>query len=131
MPKFWSMAPPIKGPNIRVALFVAASNPIAAERCPPETSPINRRRIGMSVAQKRPLKTEAMAICVNVSSPLYAIMAFVVATQKMVAMVAANSTLRFTRSAMPPMMGPQKVSGSPHSTGTNETRNGEPVISNV
>ena len=54
-----------------------------------------------------------MAICVNVSSPLYEMMAIVVATQKMVAMVAANSTLRFTRSAMPPMMGPQKVVAVP------------------
>ena len=52
-------------------------------------------------------------------------------TARTMAIEELNRNLRFSRSANPPIIGPQKVSGSPHKTGTSATRNGDPVISNV
>ena len=58
-------------------------------------------------------------------------MAIANATQKIAEMVIASNNFRFMRSATPQMIGPQKVRGRPHSTGTSETKNGEPVVSKV
>ena len=54
--KACSTTPPSTGPAIRVALEVAESRLIAAARSPSERSPSRRRRTGMSVAQKMPLR---------------------------------------------------------------------------
>ena len=54
--------PPSTGPAIRVALVVAESRPIAAARSPSARSPRRRRRTGMSVAQKTPQSTDAVAM---------------------------------------------------------------------
>ena len=62
MPTHCSITPPNSGPAMRVALLVAASRLIAADTESPAKSPTRRRRTGISVAQNKPLRTEAIAI---------------------------------------------------------------------
>ena len=104
---------------------------MAADSAPPDRSPSNRRRTGMSVAQKTPLRNDAIATCTKASSPAQASAAIPADTTVMAAMDPASSILRFNRSAMAPTTGPHSASGSIHSSGMTDTSNGEFVVSKV
>ena len=69
IPTVCRTTPPSMGPAMRVALPVAESRLIAVDTFPSERSPSRRRRIGMSVAQNKPLRIEASAISSYDNSP--------------------------------------------------------------